>query len=765
MGKLKFGVSSIILGKEQKTENLRYDSVEWGEATTIQDFFRAGGNPSPVTPTRCKFLYTAEKLFVLFENMEEKNYHILKEENTVTELTVKRKDQVEVALSGREFSRRDFAVFTAKRDGSNSAFVEKGMTYLSGDQAYLGEGKDQGEKTAISKEQYSVTVDILQDRWYALFAIPWMLFGGKPEKEEAFDLQVYRKKHQSSEILCPTPLDLNVNYSDRFEYDPETFLEVSFGEKGETKTENGIVFFMPSGICHWQRPGVLEKTSTEERKEIYQLQKSAEPTTRENLIDRIRIAQRWQDSLTLEGFDFFFNQEVANPWKPMDPWVEKRLVNERLRENRWEEAAAELDRYLTFLRTCSAWWYADHSFGNQDLEKWTSCSEIGQVLETKDHVTICVESKERTWELMIYPVVGGFRMISGKKGFFDGKPEAFSMEESEHAYIIRSKEHEMILQKETLEISIDRKAITNLKNISFIFEKESVSASRIQFSIHENSAIYGFGERFDSVNQYGKTVALWQRDACEGCLASIGNQAYKNIPLVHTSDGFSFFANTSYRMRMDVGDAVQDYLSVEALGDVFDFYIFKNVRSDHTIEAIFEKNTSDWAEKEIENAKKNGLVPTVLENKDLTLEITRLEFASACVKLYEKLTNEIATATKTDIFEDCNDTEVLKAFELGITNGVSETAFAPNSNITREQIATMLARTVALTGRDTAVYTKDIKFADESTVSSWAKNSVRYMAQEELIIGVGEGKFAPTGTATREQTLAISERTFEKFSK
>ena len=54
MGKLKFGVSSIILGKEQKTENLKYDSAEWGEATTIRDFFRAGGNPSPVTPTRCK---------------------------------------------------------------------------------------------------------------------------------------------------------------------------------------------------------------------------------------------------------------------------------------------------------------------------------------------------------------------------------------------------------------------------------------------------------------------------------------------------------------------------------------------------------------------------------------------------------------------------------------------------------------------------------------------------------------------------------------
>ena len=48
MGKLKFGVSSIILGKEQKTENLKYDSVEWGEAATIRDFFRAGGNAGKI---------------------------------------------------------------------------------------------------------------------------------------------------------------------------------------------------------------------------------------------------------------------------------------------------------------------------------------------------------------------------------------------------------------------------------------------------------------------------------------------------------------------------------------------------------------------------------------------------------------------------------------------------------------------------------------------------------------------------------------------
>ena len=72
MGKLKFGVSSIILGKEQKTENLKYDSVEWGEATTIRDFFRAGGNPSPVTPTRCKLLYTAESCLFCLKTWKKK---------------------------------------------------------------------------------------------------------------------------------------------------------------------------------------------------------------------------------------------------------------------------------------------------------------------------------------------------------------------------------------------------------------------------------------------------------------------------------------------------------------------------------------------------------------------------------------------------------------------------------------------------------------------------------------------------------------------
>lgn len=578
MGNLKFGVSSLNLGKERENiENLEYQAEVWKEAVSIQEFFRAGGNPAPVTPTKCKFLYTERTLFVLFENNEEPARHSIRKENTVTELTVERKDRVELIVSGREFSRRDFAVFSAERNGNSSAFLEKGMTYISGDQAYRGGGKDlqdQGERTVISKDLYSVRVQIEQGKWYALFEIPWTLFGGKPEEHEYFDLQVYRKKHQSSEVLCPTPLDLNVNYSDRFEYDPETFLEVYLAQNGTARIEPEIVFTMPSGILHWQRPGVLENTDSGEKREIYLLQKSKEMTTRENLAERIRIVQRWQDSLTLEGFDFFFNQEVANPWDAMDPWVEKRFINEKLRENNLDAACAELDRYIEFLRTCSKWWYADHSFGNQDAEKWHICEKMDSISKEEDHLTIRVSNATKSWDMKIYPVFGGFRLISGEKGFFNERTDPFVLRETENSYFIKTEMHEMEIGKRRLEIEIDGKRITSLKEIAFIFDKNQIVASKFRFSIRESSAVYGFGERFDSVNQYGKTVSLWQRDACEGCLASIGNQAYKNIPLVHTSDGYSFFANTSYRMRMDVGNADPGYISVEAKGNIFDFYIW-----------------------------------------------------------------------------------------------------------------------------------------------------------------------------------------------
>lgn len=81
-----------------------------------------------------------------------------------------------------------------------------------------------------------------------------------------------------------------------------------------------------------------------------------------------------------------------------------------------------------------------------------------------------------------------------------------------------------------------------------------------------------------------------------------------------------------------------------------------------------------------------------MKNADLTKPINRAEFAAVSVKLYEKLSGATAAPVATNPFRDTQDPEVLKAFNLGITNGVAPDRFASGDLLNREQAATMLTR-------------------------------------------------------------------------
>lgn len=93
-----------------------------------------------------------------------------------------------------------------------------------------------------------------------------------------------------------------------------------------------------------------------------------------------------------------------------------------------------------------------------------------------------------------------------------------------------------------------------------------------------------------------------------------------------------------------------------------------------------------------------------------------------------------------------------------ITNGVSATEFAPNTNITREQMSTLIARYVNQFGvnliRDP--YPAD-HFEDAHTISSWAVDAVELMRQTGIIRG-DAGNFNPKENATRAQAAAVFSR-------
>ncbi len=182
--------------------------------------------------------------------------------------------------------------------------------------------------------------------------------------------------------------------------------------------------------------------------------------------------------------------------------------------------------------------------------------------------------------------------------------------------------------------------------------------------------------------------------------------------------------------------------------------------------------TSDWSQNEIDRADEIEIIPEILKNTDLTKNITRAEFAAVSVKAYEKLSGKKAAPISNNPFVDCDDIEVLKAYNLGITSGVSATNFEPDTLLNREQAATMLTRvfkratvdgwTINTDSQFKLTYVKPATFADDGNISEWAKDSVYFMAANEIINGIGGNKFAPQNTTTEEEATGYANATREQ---
>ncbi|MBR6653418.1 MAG: S-layer homology domain-containing protein [Oscillospiraceae bacterium] len=181
---------------------------------------------------------------------------------------------------------------------------------------------------------------------------------------------------------------------------------------------------------------------------------------------------------------------------------------------------------------------------------------------------------------------------------------------------------------------------------------------------------------------------------------------------------------------------------------------------------------SEWANEELEKADAMGLIPDCLDGADLTADITRAEFAAVAVKVYEALAQTAAVPAAENPFTDTTDAEVLKAYNVGITDGVAADKFAPDTLLNREQAATMLTRvykkvtmegwTLATDGDFTLSYTMPEPFADDDKISGWAKDSVYFMKSQSILDGVGDNKFAPRATTSAEEAIGYAQATREQ---
>ena len=89
----------------------------------------------------------------------------------------------------------------------------------------------------------------------------------------------------------------------------------------------------------------------------------------------------------------------------------------------------------------------------------------------------------------------------------------------------------------------------------------------------------------------------------------------------------------------------------------------------------------------------------------------------------------------------------------GVADGVSDTQFDPDGNITREQLVTMLYRYAGASAIGGA-----LSFYDAASVSSWAVEAVSWASAEGIVSGREGNLFDPQGGATRAECAAILMR-------
>lgn len=101
------------------------------------------------------------------------------------------------------------------------------------------------------------------------------------------------------------------------------------------------------------------------------------------------------------------------------------------------------------------------------------------------------------------------------------------------------------------------------------------------------------------------------------------------------------------------------------------------------------------------------------------------------------------------------------AYTNNLVSGVSDTSFAPNTPITREQAAVMLARYLKFSGVALENGTPD--FQDTASISGYAKESVGAMQKAGLLSGDNEGNFRPDAQITRAEIASIFMRLCQKY--
>ncbi|RJX17313.1 MAG: S-layer homology domain-containing protein [Ammonifex sp.] len=137
--------------------------------------------------------------------------------------------------------------------------------------------------------------------------------------------------------------------------------------------------------------------------------------------------------------------------------------------------------------------------------------------------------------------------------------------------------------------------------------------------------------------------------------------------------------------------------------------------------------------------------------------VTRAELAALLAKFLGMKTESITNAFS-DVTPDAWYAGAVAAVaEKGLMRG-AHGKFRPNDTLTREELAAVALKLVAVSEQDLA-----LELRDAQEVSPWARQAVATAAAAGLMSGRGDGKFAPKAAVTRAEVAVILYRLAERL--
>ncbi len=165
----------------------------------------------------------------------------------------------------------------------------------------------------------------------------------------------------------------------------------------------------------------------------------------------------------------------------------------------------------------------------------------------------------------------------------------------------------------------------------------------------------------------------------------------------------------------------------------------------------FEDLNGHWSEGAINRWIDAGIVKISGSRFEPDIEISRAEFLSYITRLFGA-TDEADISYANDVSEnDAYYTTIRRAVAMGAIVGDGYGGVDPRGKLTREQVAVILARVLALIPADS----NNIRaFSDYAKISDWARNAISSCVANGYMQG-HDGMFDPQGSITRAQAIQI----------